>query len=90
MAHCLLCKHTRGPREADFVSWGGSPGSPGNRRLTDGVLEVELKNPWSHLSRANIRARAEGRGESLETLNLLWWSVLSKARTFFQTEAGGG
>jgi len=50
----------------DFLKINGS-----NRRLTDGTLEIKLNNPWSYMPRANIRARAEGPGESL---NRLWWA----------------
>jgi len=50
-------------REGNFAEMKNFLRAAGsNRRLTDGVLEVQLKNPWSYIARANIRARAEGPG----------------------------
>ena len=47
-----------------------------NRRLIEWVLKVELKNPWSYISRVYTRARAEGPGESKESQNRRWWAIL--------------
>ena len=46
------------------------------RRLTDGALKVQLKNPWSYIARANVRAGAEGPGESKSSVNRHWWAIV--------------
>ena len=51
----------------DFLKTIGS-----NRRLTDGILEINLKAPWSYITRAGCRAAAGGGGEAT---NSIWWAI---------------
>jgi hypothetical protein len=95
MAHQLFSQ-SRGPRGADFASWGEVPASLGNRRLTDGVFQVDLQKPWSDIARAGRRDGAPvlkhagtSSGNAGEASSTLWLAVLEKARTFFAEDSDG-
>ena len=62
-----------------------------NRRIFDQRLFVDFKKPWNYLyflpaeARAPSEARGEGGAESLT--NSLWWTILEKVRTYFETNS---
>jgi len=51
-----------------------------NRRLAEGKLAIDFKNPWNYLAEMPAKARGEAPSEAT---NQLWWCLLDEIRTFF-------
>ena len=55
-----------------------------NRRLAEGKLAIDFKNPWNYLAEMPAEARGEAPSETNSVVNKLWWCLLEKVRTHFE------